>query len=115
MKFRVLVAVAFGTILPIAATDLVSAQDLNDDNLVEVERPVLSKDGSNSLEQAFPPAAVLRQARAIYRSEQRLKRLERNAWIGHSPLRPTTRATPMTTSRYTPQRLIHVPIFVYSR
>ncbi|WP_145417045.1 hypothetical protein [Planctomycetes bacterium K23_9] len=58
-------------------------------------------------------AVELRQARALYRSQQRIERLERNAWIGYEPLRPTWNSVPMMSSRYNYRRTIYVP--VYSR
>tara|TARA_R110002049_G_scaffold2750_2_gene21479 strand:- start:269024 stop:269386 length:363 start_codon:yes stop_codon:yes gene_type:complete len=60
-------------------------------------------------------AAELRQARALYRSRQRIARLERNLWIGHEPLRPNWGSTPMTSSRYSPNRTYYVPVYYYGR
>ncbi len=58
--------------------------------------------------------AELKLARAIERADARAARIEYNAWIGHSPLRPTWNATPMTTSRYAP-RVVYVPVYFYGR
>lgn len=58
--------------------------------------------------------AELRQARAIYRANQRVARLERNLWMGYEPLRPNWSSTPMTSSRYAPRR-IYVPVYIRSR
>ncbi len=58
-------------------------------------------------------AAEIRQARAQYRSQQRIARMEYNLWIGHDPLRPNWSATPMTSSRYAPRRTYYVPVYVH--
>ncbi len=49
----------------------------------------------------------IRQARALYRADQRLARAEYNAWMGIDPARPNWSATPSTTSRYAPTRIIY--------
>ncbi|TWU34183.1 hypothetical protein Q31b_56540 [Novipirellula aureliae] len=56
--------------------------------------------------------AEMRMARAIYRKEQRIARLEYRAWNGYEPLRPTWNANPMTSSRYG-RSIIYVPVYVY--
>ena len=58
--------------------------------------------------------AQLRQARALYRANQRVARLEYNLWMGHEPLRPNWHALPMTSSRFAPPRL-YVPVYYRSR
>ena len=58
--------------------------------------------------------AELRQARALYRANQRVARLEYNLWMGHEPLRPRWNSIPMMSSRYTNNR-IYVPVYVYPR
>lgn len=58
-------------------------------------------------------AAEIRQARALYRSQQRIARQEYNLWLGHEPLRPSWSATPMTSSRYAPRRVYYVPAYVH--
>ena len=60
-------------------------------------------------------ASEIRQARALYRSQQRVARLERNLWMGYEPLRPSWSATPMTSSRYAPRRTYYVPVYYYGR
>jgi hypothetical protein len=55
--------------------------------------------------------AELRQARALYRSNQRVARLEYNLWMGYEPLRPNWNSVPMMSSRYTHRRL-YVPVYV---
>ena len=58
--------------------------------------------------------AELRQARALYRANQRMARMEYNLWIGHQPLRPRRSPMQMMNSRYSPPTII-VPIFVNPR
>ena len=58
--------------------------------------------------------AELRQARALYRANQRMARMEYNLWMGHQPLRPRWSPMPMMNSRYAPPTII-VPIFVNPR
>ena len=58
--------------------------------------------------------AELRQARALYRANQRMARMEYNLWIGHQPLRPRWSPMPMMNSRYAPPTII-VPVFVNPR
>ena len=55
-------------------------------------------------------AAEIRQARALYRSRQRVARLEHNLWMGYEPLRPNWNAMPMMSSRYNSRR-VYVPYF----
>ena len=56
----------------------------------------------------------LRTARAIYRANQRVARMEYNLWVGHEPLRPRWNAVPMMSSRYS-NRTYYVPVYVYNR
>ena len=56
----------------------------------------------------------LRTARAIYRANQRVARMEYNLWIGHEPLRPRWNAIPMMSSRYTNPKF-YVPVYIYNR
>lgn len=60
-------------------------------------------------------ASEIRQARALYRSRQRVARLESNLWMGYEPLRPSWNAIPMTSSRYAPRRTYYVPVYYYNR
>jgi hypothetical protein len=62
-----------------------------------------------------PTAAELRQARAQYRSQQRIERMERNLWAGYEPLRPNWNAIPMMSSRYRYPTTIYVPVYYYPR
>ncbi len=62
-----------------------------------------------------PKVAELRMARAQYRSQQRLERLERNQWYGYEPLRPNWNAVPMMSSRYRYPSTIYVPVYYYAR
>ncbi len=59
-------------------------------------------------------AAQLRQARALYRSQQRIQRLEMYQWLGYEPLRPNWVSIPSMTSRYQ-NRTIIVPVYIHSR
>jgi hypothetical protein len=56
----------------------------------------------------------LRQARALYRANQRVARFEYNLWMGREPLRPRWNAVPMMSSRYTNYKY-YVPVYVYPR
>ena len=56
----------------------------------------------------------LRTARAIYRANQRVARMEYNLWIGHEPLRPRWNSIPMMSSRYTNPKF-YVPVYIYNR
>ncbi|GAA5508252.1 hypothetical protein [Novipirellula caenicola] len=64
--------------------------------------------------QALSPKtpAELRQARALYRSQQRIARQEYNLWMGREPLRPSWNAIPMTSSRYAPRHTYYVPVYI---
>ena len=66
-------------------------------------------------ESSKPSAAELRQARALYEAEQRVKRLESNKWRGYEPLRPNWPMTPVMTSRYPARRTIYVPVYLWMR
>jgi hypothetical protein len=70
---------------------------------------------SSDVSASFPTAAELRQARAQYRTQQRIERLERNLWTGHEPLRPSWNAIPMMSSRYRYRSTIVVPVYYYPR
>ncbi len=111
MKTPPLAALAAVSLALIVVSSPVSAQTAGRSDADDEARPVLSRSSSGSESQAFPSAAELRQARALYRSRQRLERIERNAWLGHDPLRPTVSAVPMMTSRYGARRVIYVPMF----
>ena len=68
----------------------------------------------SSVEQSRLSVAELRQARALYRSNQRVARLEYNLWMGYEPLRPNWNAVPMMSSRYS-NRKLYVPVYVWAR
>ncbi|MEM0925359.1 MAG: hypothetical protein AAGJ83_04925 [Planctomycetota bacterium] len=70
---------------------------------------------SSSDMKSLPTAAEIRQARAQYRSQQRIARMERNLWAGYEPLRPNWNSIPMMSSRYASRHTIVVPIYVFSR
>lgn len=54
----------------------------------------------------------LRQERANYRYNQRIARLEANAWMGYEPLRPSWSSLPMMSSRYPDRQTIIIPVLV---
>ncbi len=62
-----------------------------------------------------PTVSELRIARGQYQAQQRLARLERNAWNRYQPLRPNWSSIPMTSSRFPTRTTIIVPVFVPSR
>lgn len=70
----------------------------------------LSHPSQSNLARAQATAQELRTARAIYRTNQRIARMEYNLWIGHEPLRPRWNAIPMMSSRY-PTPTIFVPVY----
>lgn len=76
------------------------------------------RESANSAESMVAPkkpsAAELRQARAIYRSQQREARIQRNLWMGYEPLRPNWNPIPMTSNPYT-ARTIYIPLFINRR
>lgn len=57
-------------------------------------------------------SAKLRQQRALYRDQQRVARIEANAWIGYEPLRPGWSSVPMMSSRFPERQTIVIPVFV---
>ncbi|MEO1615975.1 MAG: hypothetical protein AAFV88_09015 [Planctomycetota bacterium] len=89
------------------------------------ERPRLSEEkprqllgdnvASSSDMDSKPTAAEMRQARAIYRSQQRIARMERNLWAGYEPLRPSWNSIPMMSSRYPAPRTVVVPFYYWAR
>ena len=119
-RTRFLAAAAI-TIAFLGGASSLSAQDPFSDKDDPIERIKLfesSEQGDSSSANAptssrsrYRSAAELRQARALYRANQRMARLEYNLWIGHEPLRPKFNAIPMMSSRYSPRR-IYVPIYV---
>lgn len=70
---------------------------------------------ASDMQSGRPSVSELRQARAMYRSQQRIQRLERNLWNGYEPLRPNWNSIPMMSSRYPYRNTVVVPIFVYPR
>lgn len=80
-----------------------------------VEQPKESANSAESMATTKKPStAELRQARAMYRSQQREARIQRNLWMGYEPLRPNWNATPMTSSPYT-ARTIYIPVYINRR
>ena len=62
--------------------------------------------------QSKPTVAELRQARALYRANQRVARMEYNLWMGREPLRPRWNSIPMMSTRYSASKF-YVPVYVY--
>jgi len=81
----------------------------------ELEKSPRSSLSTNPAELRANRAAELRQARALYRSQQRIARLENNLWTGHEPLRPTWNSIPMMSSAFNYRRTIYVPVYVRTR
>ena len=71
-------------------------------------KPVVSK---SDVRKSRMSVAELRQARALYRSNQRVARLEYNLWMRYEPLRPNWNSVPMMSSRYT-NRQLYVPVYI---
>lgn len=78
-------------------------------------RLVESIPSSSDYSDRRPTVAELRQARAQYRTQQRIERMERNLWAGYEPLRPSWNALPMMSSRYPYQTRVVVPYYIYPR
>ena len=57
-------------------------------------------------------SAKLRLERAVYRDQQRVARIEANAWMGYQPLRPSWSSIPMMASRYPSRQTIYIPVYV---
>lgn len=87
------------------------------DRVPMFETPGLgSRSGSASAAQrSAPTAAEIRQARAQFRAQQRMARIEARKWRGYEPLRPHWNAVPMMSSRYAARRVVHVPVYVPAR
>ena len=83
----------------------------------ENQIPKLSVSGrsDSDIRQSKPSVMELRQARAMYRSAQRIARMERNLWYGYEPLRPGWTTVHYMQSRYDYQRTVFVPVYYYGR
>lgn len=77
-----------------------------------------AKDSEHPSEAYYGPARMtpqqLRTARAIFRANQRVARMEHNLWMGHEPLRPRWNSIPMMSSRYNNPKF-YVPVYIYNR
>ena len=80
-----------------------------------LEKPVAATDkstaSSSDVRKSRMSVAELRQARALYRANQRVARLEHNLWMRYEPLRPNWNSVPMMSSRYT-NRQLYVPVYI---
>lgn len=115
MKNGILFAVTVAVLSSIATTDRSVAQDEVVMEAFEQERPLLVDEQPTSAERRALTAAEIRQARALYQTQQRIERMERNAWAGYDPLRPGSNPIPMMSSRYSTIRIIRYPFFYYAR
>ncbi|MDV6028722.1 MAG: hypothetical protein F9B45_01130 [Phycisphaera sp. RhM] len=86
-----------------------------DADIIVTPRLVDVVPSSSDLSAGEPTAADLRQARAQFRSQQRMERMERNLWAGYEPLRPNWNSIPMMSSRYPYRQTVVVPLYVYPR
>ncbi|QDV86757.1 hypothetical protein [Planctomycetes bacterium TBK1r] len=86
-----------------------------DADIIVTPRLVDVVPSSSDLSAGEPTAAELRQARAQFRSQQRMERMERNLWAGYEPLRPNWNSIPMMSSRYPYRQTVVVPLYVYPR
>ncbi len=57
-------------------------------------------------------SSAIAPAACVYQEQQRLARLEANAWMGYEPLRPSWPSSPSMTSRYQTNRVVVIPYFV---
>ena len=107
----------------VLTTGYVVAQDPFSETIDPIERIKLfesldqpeASSSQSDVRRSRASVAELRQARAAYRANQRVARLEHNLWVGYEPLRPKWNAVPMMTSRYSSRRVIYVPVYVRSR
>ncbi|WP_182867239.1 hypothetical protein [Stieleria mannarensis] len=98
----------------IAKPDSVVAKpDVDDADVIAAPRLVDAVPSSSDLSAGPRTAAEIRQARAQYRSQQRMERMERNLWAGYEPLRPNWNSIPMMSSRYPYRNTVVVPLYVY--
>lgn len=101
---------------PLAPPDAVVEKPAADDvNLVAKPKLVDAIPSSSDLSISKPTAAELRQARAQFRTQQRIERMERNLWSGYEPLRPNWNSVPMMSSRYADRNIVVVPFYVLPR
>jgi hypothetical protein len=90
------------------------SDDANTTETANLFGPSTTSSSTSSVRGSRMSVSELRQARALYRANQRVARLENNLWLGHEPLRPKWNAVPMMTSRYAP-RTIYVPVYIWPR
>jgi hypothetical protein len=90
---------------------IVSSEERTNADIRLSDEPAIT---SNSATGKRSMSAVnhLRQQRAAYQYNQRIARIEANAWLGHDPLRPSWSAVPMMSSHYAGRRTIVVPVYV---
>ncbi|MCS7467954.1 hypothetical protein NZK35_14970 [Stieleria sp. ICT_E10.1] len=99
-----------------AAPERVAQKPAADDaDVIVTPRLVDVVPSSSDQSAGEPTAAELRQARAQFRSQQRMERMERNLWAGYEPLRPNWNSIPMMSGRYPYRQTVVVPLYVYPR
>ena len=100
-------AIALLSVITFAST--LPAQDPVIDDPIELTLP---EEHPSQQRESKPTAKELRQARALYRSQQRIKRLEYYQWMRFEPLRPNWNTTPAMTSPYPWRQTIYVPVYI---
>jgi hypothetical protein len=110
------------SLLIVAALSLVCATVNADD---DKKRPLDAKSIASIFDKVEPASlsekrnsrmsvAELRQARALFKADQRRARLEHNAWIGYQQLRPSWSTVPMMRSHYE-RPTLYLPVYYYRR
>ncbi|TWT94400.1 hypothetical protein [Stieleria varia] len=74
--------------------------------------PAETRVSNSSVITSKPTVSELRQARAMYESQQRMARLERNRWMGYDPHRPNWASVHMMQSRYS-RPTVYIPVYVW--
>ena len=73
----------------ISSPETVAEKPASEPNAIAIAPQLVDAIPSSSdLSGSQPTAAEMRQARAQYRAQQRMERMERNLWAGYEPLRP---------------------------
>ncbi len=66
----------------------------------------------SDMRRSAPTAMEIRQERALYQMNQRMLRIEANAWMGYSPLRPNISGMASWTNYVPPHRVYYVPYYI---
>jgi hypothetical protein len=114
--FAVVLICTFTATNGISAQELPAPQEKAKTNIfADAEKSPQSSRSTDPAQLKAQRVAQLRQARALYRSQQRIARLEHNLWMGYEPLRPNWNSVPMMSSRYNDRRTIYVPVHLLAR